>query len=165
MKRGIRCGWALGLALLAACQQPNKQSPAQASSEADARFVAPAPRAWTEAFLKKSILFAEEIVVEGPEGIIDKTAMRIEPDIMDSSARTTKDGLLQEAHMKPGSAGEVHAYLDNWELVGFQRITILERVAPCDVKVRARGAARLVDLSTNQEQNAESLHFEGKIPR
>jgi hypothetical protein len=149
----------------AACQQPEKQSTSPKNGSNAADLVPPLPKAWTEAFLRKSILFADEIVVEGPQGIIDKTAMRIEPEIMDSSTRTTKDGLFQEARMKPNMGGEIHAYLDNWELVGFQRITILERVAPCDVKVHARGAARFVDLGSKQEQNGESLQFEGKIAR
>jgi hypothetical protein len=167
MKHGKSWGSALGLCLclLAACQQPSKQTPKDTSDDTDAQFVAPAPKAWTDAFLKKSILFADEIYVEGPQGIIDKTAMRIEPEIMDSSTRTTKDGLLQEAHMKSDAGGEVHAYLNNWELVGFRRIRILERVAPCDVKVRASGAARFVDVGSGAEKNGDSLEFEGKIPR
>jgi len=165
MKHAMSWGWSLGLCLLCACQQPSKQSPKDATDDTDAQFVAPAPKAWTDAFLKKSILFADEIYVEGPQGIIDKTAMRIEPEIMDSSTRTTRDGLLQDAHMKPGTGGEVHAFLNNWELVGFQHIRILERVAPCDVKVRASGSVRFVDIGTGQEKSGDSLEFEGKIPR
>jgi len=163
MKQSIRLGLLLGLALLAACQQPSKQSTSPKNGGAD---VAPPPtRAWTDAFVKKSILFADEIVIEGPQGIINHTAVRVEPEIHDSSTRTTPDGLLQETQLKPGAGGEVHASLDNWELIGFQRITILERVVPCEVRVRARGDARFVDQTTKEEQHAAELVFEGKIPR
>jgi len=151
------------LLLLAACHQPSKQSTSPKNEPAD---VPPPPtRVWTDAFVKKSILFAEEIIVEGPQGIILHTAVRVEPEIHDFSTRTTPDGLLQETRLKPGAGGEVHAGLDNWELIGFQRITILERVAPCDVRVRARGDARFVDQTTKEEQSGAELVFEGKIPR
>jgi len=84
---------------------------------------------------------------------------------MDSTVRTTKDGLLQEAHLKPGADAELHAFLDNWELVAFKRITILERVVPCDVSVKARGDARFVDQETKAEKSGAQLSFEGKIAR
>ena len=165
MKQMIRCGWALGLVLLAACQQPNKQSTTPSSDSADTDVDPPAPKPWTDAFVKKSILFADVIEVEGPQGMIDHAVLRIEPEIQDASTRTTQDGLLQETHLKPGAQGEVHAFLDNWELVAFQRITILERVGPCAVKVRARGEARFVDQTTKEEQHGAALQFEGQIPR
>jgi hypothetical protein len=160
MPKHLRTLLACTLALFAACQQPEKQSTPPKSD-----LVPPLPKPWTEAFLKKSVLFADEIVIEGPEGIVQKTAMRIEPELHESSVRTTKDGLLQEAHTKPGADGELHAFLDNWELVAFRRITILERVVPCDVQVRARGDARFVDQTTKAEQSGATLSFEGKIAR
>jgi len=160
MKHSIRIGLALGLALIAACQQPAKQS-----TSSDTINAPPVHWTWTDAFAKKAILFADEIVVEGPQGIIDHTGVRVEPEIHDFSTRTTPDGLLQETRLKPGAGGEVHAALDNWELIGFQRITILERVAPCDVHVRARGDVRFVDQTTKEERHGAELGFEGKIPR
>ena len=152
------------LALLAACQ-PSKQSAAPKVETTETELAGPVIKAWTEAFSRKSMLFADEIVVDGPQGIIDRTALRIDPDTNDSTTRTTKDGLRQELRLKPGAPGELHAFLDNWELVGFQRIVILERVAPCDVHVRASGDARYVDLTTQAEQTGAELLFEGKIPR
>ena len=146
--------------LLAACQVPEKQD---ARAEVDVPPPVAAP--WTDAFLKKAVLFADEIQIEGPRGMIKHAGVRIEPEIHDSSTRTTKDGLLQEVRQKAAADGEVHAILDNWELVAFQRITILERPGPCDVRLRARGGARFVDQTTSQEQNGETLQFEGKIAR
>jgi len=149
------------LLLLAACQQTSKQD-----TEANPEDVRPPVHTpWTEAFTKKAILFADEIVVEGPRGIIAHAGMRVDDEIHVTSTKTTKDGLLQETHLAPGAQGEIHAFLDNWELIAFRRITILERVVPCDVRVRARGDARFVDQVTNEEQNGNELSFEGKIPR
>jgi len=65
---------ALGLATFAACQQPAKQ---ESASAAEAQLTEPAPKAWTLEFMQKSILFADEIVLSGPQGIIDKTALRV----------------------------------------------------------------------------------------
>ena len=162
MKHCSRWRWTLALVLLAACQQPQKQD-----TPTDPEIDIPAPVAgpWTEAFLKKAVLFADEIQIEGPQGMIKHAGVRIEPEIHDSSTRTTKNGLLQEVRQKPGAEGEVRAILDNWELVAFQRITILERPGPCDVLLKARGTVRYVDQTTGQEQNGETLQFEGKIPR
>ena len=149
------------LLLLAACQQPSKQNPADGEPE----IAAPRHTPWTEDFNKKAILFADEIVVEGPRGVIAHAGMRVDDEIHVTSTKTTKDGLLQETHLAPGAQGEIHAFLDNWELISFKRVTILERVVPCDVRVRARGDVRFVDQVTNQEKHGAELTFEGKIPR
>jgi hypothetical protein len=162
MKHGIVRSLTLGFVLFAACQQPNKQD-TPANPEAD--IPPPVAGPWTEAFLKAAVLFADDVSIEGPQGMIKHAGLRIEPEIHDSSTLTTKDGLLQEVRLKPGSEGEVRAILDHWEVVAFRRITILERVGPCDVKVLARGGARFVDLETKQESNGDTLQFEGKIPR
>ncbi len=148
------------LLLLAACQQPSKQN-----TPPNAEVAAPEHKPWTDSFTKKAILFADEIVVEGPRGIIDHAGMRVDDEVHASSTHTTKDGLLQEAHVVPGAQIEIHAFLDNWELIAFQKITILERVTPCDVHVRARGDVRFVDQVTKEEQHGAELSFEGKIPR
>jgi hypothetical protein len=165
MKQSIHIRLALGIALLGACQQPSKQSASSKGNPEDALNAPPVSRAWTDAFVKKAILFADEIVVEGPQGIINHTVVRVEPDIHEFSTRTTPEGLLQGTRLKPGAGGEVHAGLDNWELIGFRQITILERVAPCDVHVRARGDVRFVDQTTKEERHGAELGFEGKIPR
>jgi hypothetical protein len=150
------------LLFLAACQQPAKQN---TKSDGEPEIAAPLHTAWTEAFNKKAILFADEIVLDGPRGIIAHAGMRVDDEIHVSTTKTTKDGLLQETHLAPGADGEIHAFLDNWELIAFKRITILERVVPCDVKLRARGDVRFVDQVTNEEQRGSELSFEGKIPR
>ena len=155
-----RIGVPLVLALLAACQQPSKQN-----TPSNGDIAPPLHVAWTDSFNKKAILFADEIVVDGPRGIIDHAGMRVDDQVHTSSTRTTKDGLLQEARVVPGSEVEIHAFLDNWELIAFQKVTILERVGPCDVHVRARGDARFVDQVTKEEQHGAELSFEGKIPR
>lgn len=148
------------LLLLVACQVPEKQSTA-----ANGDVAPPLHTPWTQAFNKKAILFADEIVVEGPRGIIAHAGMRVDDEIHVTTTKTTPDGLLQETHLAPNALGEIHAFLDNWELIAFRRVTILERVVPCDVKVRARGDGRFVDQLTNEEQRGEQLSFEGKILR
>ena len=150
------------LVVLAACQQPAKQNTPE-TSESDV--AAPLHTPWTDAFNKKGMLFADEIVVEGPRGVIAHAGARVDEEIHVSTTKTTKDGLLQETHLAPNAQGEIHAFLDNWELIAFRRVTILERVVPCDVKVRARGDVRFVDQVTGEEKHGAELSFEGKIPR
>ncbi|MBK7643426.1 MAG: hypothetical protein IPJ19_10310 [Planctomycetes bacterium] len=159
----FRRGLVLGLALLSACQQPAKQDRAAKPQVDDTG--GPIIKPWTDAFSGPAVLFADEIWVEGPEGMIDRTALRVDPELNDTSTRTTKDGLLQVVTVKPDVQAEVHGFLDHWELVGFRKVSILERVVPCDVKVRASGAAHFVDTATKAEQNQDTLEFTGKIPR
>jgi len=154
----------LPLALFAACQQP-KQSAKPKDDVDEVGASGPVIKAWTDAYQKESMLFADEILVDGPEGIIDRTALTVDPEADVVSTRTTKDGLLQELRLKPGAPGELYAFLDNWKLVAFTRITILERVAPCDVHVRARGDVRFVDVATKAERAGATLDFEGRIKR
>jgi len=165
MKHPILRGGALALALVAACHQPQKQSATPKDDVGAEDITPPVAQPWTDAFTKKAVLFADVIEIEGPAGMIKHAGVRIEPDIHDAHLRTTPKGLLQEVSLKPGAGAEVRAILDNWELVAFQRITILERVGPGDVELRARGQARFVDQTSGQEQNGETLQFEGKIPR
>jgi hypothetical protein len=164
MKQGMRVAWTLGLVLLAACQHPKQSSNAKGDVE-EVSSAGPVIKPWTDAFNKESLLFADEIIVDGPEGIIDRTALAVDPENDEVITRTTKDGLLQELRLKPGAAGELQAAIDNWKLVGFVRITILERVAPCDVHVRARGDVRFIDVATKAERAGASLDFEGRIQR
>lgn len=164
MKQGT-CGiWLACVLLCTACQQP-KQSPGPKADVEESGSSGPVIKAWTDAFTKESLLFADEIVVEGPEGIIDRTALKVDPESDEVSTRTTKEGLLQELRLKPNAPGELYAFLDNWKLVGFDHISVLERVVPCDVHVRARGDVRFIDVATKQERNGAALEFEGRIRR
>lgn len=151
------------LALLAACQNSAKQSARSAAPSEDS--LPRPPAAWTADFNGPAVLFAEEILVEGPEGVLKHCAVQNVLDDQDSSVRTTPDGLLQETRLKPGRPTELHAWLDHWELIAFRKITILERVQPCDVRVRALGDVRFVDQKSHQEQHGAQLSFEGKIRR
>lgn len=150
-------------AALAACQNTAKQSAKTASAPDGA--LPPPPAAWTEDFNAPAVIFAEEIQIEGPEGVLRHCAVQNVLDDQEATARTTPDGLLQETRLKPGKQTELHAWLDHWELIAFRKITILERVQPCDVRVRAIGDVRFVDQATHQEQRGAQLSFTGKIRR
>ncbi len=156
--------WPLFL-VLAACQHPAKQSEKPGGDPGAEDSVPRAPIAWTDAFMGPALIFAEEIEIEGPEGILTHCAVQNVLDDHEATARTTSDGLLQETRLKPGRQNELHAWLDHWELVAFRKVTILERVVPCDVRIRARGDVRFVDQTTHQEKHGAVLSFEGKIRR
>lgn len=154
------------LLLLPACQTETKQS-AQTNQGDPTRFDKPPapPKPWTDAFEKPAMLFADEVRIEGPEGMLDHCALRNELVAHQASATTTAEGFLQETTVLPGAESEIHAYLDHWELVAFKRVVLFERAAGGDVRVIASGDVRFVDRTTNQEQHGARLVFEGPIRR
>jgi len=119
----------------------------------------PPARAWTSAFLKESVLVADEIVIEGPHDLIDHVALRQDEETTVYSTKTVPEGLLQELSARPEMGVEVRAQLDVWSLAAFRKITVLQRPGEVPVTVRARGNAYWSDGS-NERRQAE-LVFQG----
>lgn len=123
-------------------------------------------RPWTDRFRKPSLLVADTVRVEGPVGLLEHLATRTEPDAHSRREETTTQGFLQEIVQKPDvPLAEIHAFLDQLEIVAMKRITVLERPGPVDVVVVATGDVYFRDIAAKTERRETSLRIEGKVER
>ncbi len=123
----------------------------------------PAPAPWTTAFEGRSILLADQVTVEGPQGLIehlycDASAMHAK------SERTLPEGYEQVVVAQPGSGERIRAQLDGLRIEAVRRLVVLERVTPCDVRVRAAGQVWWSDVDGKQERG-ETWERTGAIER
>jgi hypothetical protein len=176
-----RIAWIIGLvcagvvADLSACGATGSKSSKDAASP-----YAPAPdpsapppksevarhAPWTTEFMKSGMLVADEIEVEGPVGLFDHIATRVDPDVHDQVQRTIPAGFEQQVVAKSGAEdSEIHSQLDQLSLIATRRITVLERPSPIDVVISARGAVFWHDDASKQDKRSEVLRVIGKIAR
>jgi hypothetical protein len=162
MNPGMRSSTILALLALVsvpclapACQRDRKPEPAPAHASA-----APVP-AWTSAFLREAVLVADEIVVEGPQDLIDHVVLRPDPETNVYAAKTVSAGLLQELSARPETRMEVRGQLDAWSLAAFRRITVLRRPGEVPVTVRASGNAYWAAADGSGERRQDQLVFQG----
>lgn len=125
---------------------------------------------WTKSFQKASVLLADVVEIEGPEGLVDHVATRVDPALHARRERTTSDGYLQEIERKQGEGdggplSEIQVYLDQMQITALRKVVILTRPGSVPVVVRARGNAFWTDTTTNEERRGETLRFEGKLER
>lgn len=121
---------------------------------------------WTARFLKPAALVAQRVRIEGPDGLLEHCVMRQELGVLDLETKTTPDGLVQSARVKPGVAdAEVRAQLDNLAIVATTEIVIVERPGPVDVTVTAMGDAFFQEKDGAQEQRGASLQIVGRVDR
>jgi hypothetical protein len=121
---------------------------------------------WTTEFMKPGILVADEIDVEGPVGLLDHIATRVDPDIHTQTQQTLPAGFQQQVTAKPGAEdSEIHSQIDQITLIATRRITVLERPSPIDVAISARGSVFWHDETTKQDKRSEALRVIGKIAR
>ena len=78
----------------------------------------------------------------------------------------TQDGtaLTQITVRRSKDVPEIRAQLDHWQFAAFERVTVIERLTPCDVTVVATGEACLRD-PLGKEERGETLRWVGTIPR
>lgn len=118
------------------------------------------PAPWPDDFAQDALLLADEIRIEGPEGIRQHVAVRQDPQLADYTLRTVPAGLLQEIRLREGAThGEIHAQLDQWKVVALRRLVILERPGNAPVQVRAVGSAVWQDVASGQERRGNVLEF------
>src|SRR5688572_20622579 len=141
---------------LASCSAP----PERSTHASDPNVVAPvdagqsdppAPVPWTTEFEPRSILLAEQVTIEGPQGLID----HLYSDTSAShtvSARTLPEGYEQLVEARPDTGERIRAQLDGLRIEAIQRLLVFERVAPCDVRVRAAGDVWWKDVDGNEER-------------
>ena len=157
------------LSLVAACGGPgqNDTGPGPFPGEGGGP-PEPAPEVeerlpWTETFRAPALLIADEIRVEGPKGLLDHFAARVEPDHHHYTAETLPEGFVQTFELKRrGSGIEIRAQLDAWELVAIEKLVALERPGDVDAVVFARGDVYWCDTATGAERRGPTLTFRGE---
>lgn len=162
---------AIALAALLACtsEKPTSRdetSGAGASAEAPARPMPDAMLPWTDAFQKSAVLLANDVRVEGPQGLIARIATVSNPDELERIEKATPEGYLVVIQAKPEVYGvEIKAQLDRLTIVALQHLTMLERPGSKTVVVEAKGEVFWQELETKAEKHVPTLRLEGKIPR
>ena len=145
-----------GVLAAASCAGPDTGGSGRASSGADdAPFVPPPPQPWTSRFEGEAVLFADEIRIEGPPGLLEHIVLRQEPGVTDYQVRTVAEGLLQELTLlREDPLGDLRGQLDNWSLVAFRRLTLLERPGDVPITVRAEGRAAWIGADGTEQRQA-----------
>jgi hypothetical protein len=143
------------------------ESPGKAAAaEPEARPMPDAMLPWTDAFQQSAVLLANEVRVEGPQGLIAHIATVSNSEQLDRVEKATPDGFLQVVRPKEGIHGvEIKAQLDRLTIVALERLTVLERPGAKAVIVDAKGEVFWQDLESKAEKRGEALRLEGKVPR
>lgn len=155
--------------VLAACESP------KAAEESSPFAAAPDPKAgpprevvekkpWTDAFLKPAVLVAQEVRIEGPEGLIDHVVTPADLQRLEIKVETVEAGLLQTLTVRDGfPEAEIRAQIDNLSIVALKRLTVLERVAHVDVTVHAAGDAYWKETQSKVERRGPVVTLVGPI--
>jgi hypothetical protein len=160
----------LALALVAGCGTPEKQAESPFAPAPDPNEGPPsdilARKPWTREFEKSAVLIAQDVRVEGPDGLLEHFVARQELEFFDVDTKTTRDGLLQTMTIKPGVPNaEIRAQLDNLAITCFRRLEVLERPGDVPVVVLARGDAFYQETGSPTPQRGETLRFVGAVER
>lgn len=145
----------------AGCFAACTSSSMDASARSSARGESP-PVPWTRDFQDPAVLVAEEVFVQGPPGLLDHFAMRVDPDYHDRREETTSAGYLQLVETKPGLPVEIRGYLDQLEIAAFRRLRVLESPGDIEVSVEARGEVYFARRGTGEERRVPSLRLIGR---
>lgn len=138
-------------------------------TEADTRAGAPSTeplvRPWTPSFTRVGLLLADEISIEGPQGLLDHVATRpIEPHHR-QNVETIPEGFRHEIVVAdPTTAVEIRGHLDSLEVVALRRLVILERPGDVRVTVRANGNV-YYKPEGGDEVRRQTLALQGAEPR
>ncbi len=166
---GARTLTLLTMALLTACGAPVKEQAPESPPDIftiEPPPPEPVPQPWTKSFQASALLIADEIRIEGPKGLLDHVATRIEPEHHVYEVDTLPAGFQQVFRPRDEAAGfEMRAYLDALEVVAFKRLVLLERPGDAEVVVQAAGDAYWRDASTGQERRGALLRFVGEPPK
>jgi hypothetical protein len=136
MRQPAALALALVCSLASACARPEPQPQVAPALEAS-----PA-RPWPQTFAAPAVLVAREVEIEGPPGLLEHVALRVDPRVHDYAVRTVPEGLLQEVIQKPDQAPEVvRCYLDQLEIAAETRLRVLQRPGDCELSITARGDA------------------------
>src|SRR6185369_10347433 len=99
-----------------------------AAADPEARPMPDAMLPWTDAFQKSAVLLANEIRIEGPQGLLAHLATVSNSDELDRTEKATPEGFLVTIQLKPEVHGvEIKGQLDRLTVVALQRLLVLER--------------------------------------
>jgi len=108
------------------------------------------------------VLIADEIRIEGPEGLLQHFASRQDPDLVTYTSRTTPEGLLQETVVRPGIGGvEIAGQLDGLELRALRRLLVLQHFEDVPVTVRGKGNAFWASGDGKEQRREETILLRG----
>lgn len=161
-----------GALALAACGSTAARESAQpaaqgagASGGASARKPIAPPPPWPTTFRTQTLLVAQDIVVEGPPGLIDHSAGAQQPGAIEYKTETTPDGLRQTWTVIPGSQAQARGQLDGFTLVALRSLVILERLGG-DLTLRAAGDVYWhEDASGKEGRGASFAKSSAEAPR
>ncbi len=122
------------------------------------------PKAWTEAFTQKTVIVADHVRIEGPEGLLDHIVVSSDDVFYERTVTHNGAQLTQVTMRLEDDVPIIRAQLDQWQIAAFRQVTVIERAAPCDVTVVATGDASLRD-PLGKEERGETLRWVGTIPR
>lgn len=120
------------------------------------------PAPWTGAFSETAVMLAGTIYVEGPQGLLEHVAARVDDAYFQRVTETTEQGFLQTIVRPSESVPEIRVRLDRWTMAAVSRVVILERFDACPVTVIATGDAIWRDVDGTISRAAR-LEFVGNI--
>ncbi len=120
---------------------------------------------WTAAFLRPAMLVAEDVMIEGPDDLIDHIAVVQDPENTVYEVKTTERGLLQTTRIKTQRQVEIRAQLDALQIVALRRLRVLSRPGDVPVRVRASGEVWWQLADGSDEKRAPSLELVGQRER
>ena len=121
---------------------------------------------WTTEFLRRRLIVADQVRIEGPIGLRDHLATRVDPAVHARVEKTVPEGYLQSYTPREGAlASEMGAYLDKLEIHAVKQLVVLERPGPVNVRVRASGDVYYVDIDAGEDQRVPALELVGHIHR
>lgn len=120
------------------------------------------PAPWTGAFSETAVMLAGTIYVEGPRGLLEHVAARVDDAYFQRATETTDQGFLQTIVRPSESVPEIRVRLDRWTMAAVSRVVILERFDECPVTVVATGDAIWRDVDGTISRSAR-LEFVGHI--
>ena len=154
---------AVALAALAACTTGKADKAAEEARPAGPE-PAPVAQPWTGEFQQKGILIADEVSIEGPQGLRDHVAIKQLPG-QKYEVETTAEGFLQEVSVGADAANPIWLQLDNLAINAVTRARVLERLDDGPVRIRARGRVTWKNLETGASTETEVFELVGRMPR
>ncbi|MFT5290504.1 MAG: hypothetical protein ACI8QS_001951 [Planctomycetota bacterium] len=124
-------------------------------------------RPWRPYFITPQSLLANDVRIEGPDGLLEHLAVGHNPAMHTYTTETTPDGLLQVLELRPGvdgAAEPLRVQVDGLDMRIFQRVAILERVGQPPLKIDARGAVWWAREDGTGELRQERLVLPDGLP-
>jgi len=162
-----RVGWLVVLlALVSSCGSTPKDEGFVPQTVKDM-----ASQPWPHTFERAALLVADQVLIEGPKGLLDHVALAQDPSSLDYEVETLPEGFRQAVSRKSGVGFiQIKAALDALDITALERIVVLERPGNVPVRIVAMGSVwwRSTDpagpLSGPAERRGERLELSSAAP-